>query len=225
MKKAALFACLLAGTMIVSLSACGNESQTSGDPSASQNQPSASQSTPDSSQSDPEEIDLDKIAEVYSNDPQPKDQLSGKNVKVTGFLKLDRDKDALYLQATCLQNHPSYINIFLNLSPEDEALLKTEDFFLARVTLTGQIDQGMTQDKNDVTGVTSYVYNMSQASYVTNICQVTGILKQNDGIYSIDGVGDIQFLDKDNIPPVGTEVTLSGKISYGGDFRDAVVVK
>ena len=71
-----------------------------------------------------------------------------------------------------------------------------------------------------------YRYTMGNVGYVTNVHEVTGILnKDRDGDYWMEGLGYIRFLDKADAPADGTEVTLSGKLSYGGDFRDAVVVR
>lgn len=197
-----------------------------GESDATQGGADASQNGSDATQGEPEDIDLDKMAEIYSADAEATDQLSGKTVNVTGYIKLNHETDELYLWGWFYHNYSASINIVVKLSEEDEALLRSEDFFLARVTLTGRIDEGMRTEKSETSETTAYWYTMSDASYITNIHEVTGILnKSEDGIYWIEGVGDIRFLDKDNIPPVGTEVTLSGKISYGGDFREAVVVE
>ena len=252
MKK--LFAIMLAWVLALSLAACGGgaaPSQSSqsapqsepapsqsgseasqGDPASSQIGAAPSQSAPAVPQGEPEKVDLNEMAKLYSEDAAVQDRLSGKVVEITGYIQLDKEKDELYLWGvsfahdTRFGDNPVGINVTVELPAEDEALLRGAEYNLAFVTLTGQIGQGMAEEKVENAVTTYYRYTMSGASYVTDVHEVTGILnKDNDGDYWIEGVGYIRFLNKADVPPAGTEVTLSGKVSYGGDFREAVVVK
>ena len=92
---------------MASLAACGagdapsgSSAPTSGsEPSSSQGSGTSSvpessslpQSGPDASQGKPEQIDLDKMTEEYGSAAQPTDRLSGKNVKIIGYLQKDQN--------------------------------------------------------------------------------------------------------------------------------------
>ncbi len=222
------------------------------EPDVSQSGPEESGEDLDALLAQAEEIDLMKLSkEHFQNLSEATGQMNGKVVKLTGSFATN-DTDNVFFGGGYAPGDGSLndagiasveVNIQMSFSEADKKRVEEAIASLCRVVVVGKIDEGVTEKSGTLQGMKdgenvtferrTYCYTMSEAHFVTDTFEYTGTLEKfDDGEYGLtysDGTGGnyVHFREGEEIPPVGTEITIRSKFVAMGAMghMDAVIVK